>query len=86
MESRPQEYEGTWEEVVTHAPEFAGRRVRLTFLDDEKPSSPTPKRSIEQTLAELAAEVPPEEWDSLPNDLSDQLDHYIYGWHRRGRR
>ena len=83
MESRQQEYEGTWEEVAAHAPEFAGRRVRLTLLDDEKPSHTTPKLSIEQKLAELAAEVPPEEWDSLPKDLSDQLDHYLYGWPKR---
>ena len=26
-------YEGTWEEIVSHASEFAGRRVRLMVLD-----------------------------------------------------
>ena len=36
-------------------------------------------RPIEEILAELAAEVPPEEWKKLPADLSDNLDHYIYG-------
>jgi hypothetical protein len=36
-------------------------------------------RPIEETLAALAAEVPKEEWDKLPADLTDNLDHYIYG-------
>jgi hypothetical protein len=27
-------YEGTWEEVSRHANELAGRRVRLTILDE----------------------------------------------------
>jgi hypothetical protein len=26
-------YEGTWEEIVSHASELTGRRVRLTVLD-----------------------------------------------------
>jgi hypothetical protein len=30
----PNVYEGTWEEVARHAAELAGRRVRLTVLDD----------------------------------------------------
>lgn len=28
---------------------------------------------------ELARQVPQEEWDKLPKDLSDNLDHYLYG-------
>lgn len=34
------ELEGTWEEVAAHAPEFAGRRVKLTVLPSvpEKPA------------------------------------------------
>jgi hypothetical protein len=31
----PNIFEGTWEEVVSHAAELAGRRVRLTVLDDQ---------------------------------------------------
>ena len=41
------------------------------------------ERPIEEVLAELAAEVPAEEWDRLPADLSDQLDHYLYGHPKR---
>jgi hypothetical protein len=29
---QPLEFEGTWEEIAAHAPELAGRRVRLTVL------------------------------------------------------
>jgi len=36
-------------------------------------------RPIEDLLNELAKEVPQEEWDRLPSDLNDNLDHYLYG-------
>ena len=36
-------------------------------------------RPIEDLLNELAKEVPQEEWDKLPSDLNDNLDHYLYG-------
>lgn len=29
------EFEGTWEEIAVHAPELAGRKVRLTVLAPE---------------------------------------------------
>ena len=48
--------------------------------DVEQPKS---QRPIDEVLAELASEVPQEEWDNLPADLSDQLDHYIYGTPQR---
>ena len=40
-------------------------------------------RPIEEVLAEIAATVPDEEWDRLPPDLTDNLDHYIYGTPKR---
>jgi len=40
-------------------------------------------RPIEEVLAELANEVPQEEWRKLPADLTDNLDHYVYGTPRR---
>jgi hypothetical protein len=36
-------------------------------------------KPIEDLLIELAKEVPQEEWKKLPDDLSFNLDHYIYG-------
>ena len=40
-------------------------------------------RSIEDVIRELAAEVPRAEWDKLPRDLTDHLDHYLYGTPKR---
>ena len=36
-------------------------------------------RPISDVLAEIAAEVPEEEWDKLPPDLTENLDDYLYG-------
>ena len=35
--------------------------------------------SIEEKLTALAAHIPQTEWDCLPADLTDHLDHYTYG-------
>ena len=35
--------------------------------------------SIEDVLANLAKEVPSEDWNKLPPDLANNLDHYLYG-------
>jgi hypothetical protein len=40
-------------------------------------------RPIEEIIAEIAGQVPEEEWDRLPPDLSEQHDHYIYGTPKR---
>ncbi len=40
-------------------------------------------RPIEEVLAQLASEVPEEEWKKLPEDLSENLDHYLYGTPKR---
>ncbi|MBN2124519.1 MAG: hypothetical protein JW821_09525 [Deltaproteobacteria bacterium] len=36
-------------------------------------------RPIEEVLSDIAKEIPQEEWDKLPEDLNDNLDHYLYG-------
>lgn len=38
---------------------------------------------IEDIAAELTRDIPTEDWNGLPTDLIDQLDHYLYGWPRR---
>ncbi|MBM3477385.1 MAG: hypothetical protein FJX75_29295 [Armatimonadetes bacterium] len=40
-------------------------------------------RSIEEIMEELVGEVPEEAWKSLPDDLIENLDHYIYGIPKR---
>jgi len=39
--------------------------------------------TIEDVLARIAADVPDSEWAKLPDDLNDQLDHYVYGTPKR---
>lgn len=36
-------------------------------------------RPIEELLSDLAKKIPQEEWKKLPDDLNDNLDHYLYG-------
>jgi len=48
----------------------------------EEPYDPT-ARPIEEILAELASQISEDEWKRLPSDLTDNLDHYLYGWPRR---
>ena len=56
---------------------------RLDVVEPSAREYDTSVPPIEDVLAAIAAEVPKEEWDKLPPDLSDQLDHYIYGVPRR---
>jgi len=48
----PRTIEGTWEEVVRHAAELAGHKVRLTVLD----ARPSPEM-LDVTLADLIVEA-----------------------------
>ena len=43
----------------------------------QEPTAPVHK-PIWEVFQELSAAVPDEVWDSLPPDLSEQHDHYIY--------
>jgi len=53
--------------------------------DESRPEDPQPldTRCLINDLAQLGDEVPSEEWAKLPPDLTDQLDHYLYGTPRR---
>lgn len=42
-------------------------------------ASDEPRLPIEDKLATLAAQVPRADWNRLPEDLTDKLDHYLYG-------
>jgi predicted DNA-binding antitoxin AbrB/MazE fold protein len=53
--------------------------VPLTTQPTEHSTATPPLReSIEDQLRRIADTVPAEEWERLPADLSDRLDHYIY--------
>lgn len=51
---------------------------RTTLPTDQSSETTTLGESIEDQLRRIADTVPAEEWERLPADLSDRLDHYIY--------
>jgi predicted DNA-binding antitoxin AbrB/MazE fold protein len=58
-------------------PEGAEVRVGLAASAEEEldPNAP----AIEEKLRAIWADVPKAEWERLPADLTEHLDHYIYG-------
>jgi len=46
-------FEGRWEDCVLHAPEFAGRRVRITVLEEEDQAPPNQVHPNDDMLAVL---------------------------------
>ncbi|MBI3091386.1 MAG: hypothetical protein HYY96_12020 [Candidatus Tectomicrobia bacterium] len=58
-------------------------RLLLKTLADAEDAYDTTVKPIEDVLTELAREVPQEDWDKLPPDLTDNLDHYLYGTPKR---
>jgi hypothetical protein len=59
---------------------FQVDELRLTTSETHYDKSARP---IVDILEELAKEIPQEEWDKLPSDLNDNLDHYLYGVPKR---
>jgi hypothetical protein len=39
----------------------------------------TPRKSLLEEIREIYKDVPDAEWERLPNDGSENLDHYLYG-------
>ena len=69
------------DEPVT-LPEGAVVDVRVIGAAAEPEQAPSPDSkspSVEEKLAAIWADVPTLEWAKLPVDLTDHLDHYIYG-------
>lgn len=63
-------------------PEGAEVRVELATPAEDAPTKEgfDPNApAIEDRIRAIVADVPQEEWDRLPADLTDHLDHYIYG-------
>ena len=79
------EIEGTWEQIAPQAAQYAGRKMRLTVLPEpvDQPSASIDARSLEEKIADIVGKVPEEEWARLPEDMGQNLDHYIYGTPKR---
>jgi Arc/MetJ-type ribon-helix-helix transcriptional regulator len=75
------------EEAVTDAV----RRLMRDGASADRGGEPTPieadpegsHKPIWEEFQEIARSVPSEVWDSLPTDLAEQHDHYIYGGPKR---
>ncbi len=57
------------------------QELRLQPAGDRPYDAAAP--AIEDVLHDLARQVPHEDWGNLPPDLTDNLDHYLYGTPRR---
>jgi hypothetical protein len=84
MSNQPLIVEGAWEDVSAIGERYADRRMRLIIMPSvEEPSAKPNAPTIEDEIAAIWSGVTDEQWASLPPDLSDQLDHYIYGTPKR---
>ncbi|MFM7425561.1 MAG: hypothetical protein ACKO7W_11300 [Elainella sp.] len=57
-------------------------KLRLRHKIEEQTDSSQQSPSLPpflQFVEEISAQVPREEWEKLPKDLSKNIDHYLYG-------
>jgi hypothetical protein len=80
------EMEATGEQLLQELPErladFKEQKFHITLTPIErmgKTAESPRKPTIQEEIAALFADIPPEERAKVPADLTDQLDHYIYG-------
>jgi len=80
MNSQSLIIEGLWKDVAEIGARYADRRVRLIVLPArEETLDLSDAPSIEEEIAAIWSDVTSEQWASLPVDLSEQIDYYVYG-------
>jgi hypothetical protein len=79
MEQRT--FEGTWEEVIRHAPELAGRRVRVTVLD-----APGRPATLDRALAALIRDAEVLAGELRPAPVQVSADAWAEGVAEKFRR
>ncbi len=65
------------------AEEYARQVIEHDLKENGASSAGRPQKPISQAIAEIMADVPPEELAKLPADGASQHDHYLYGWPKR---
>ncbi len=66
-----------------------GKPIRVTEVQElqliglGEPQYDETAPAVEDEIARIAAEVPEDVWDALPDDLNENLDHYLYGTPKR---
>lgn len=78
----------TGEQLSRELPErladFKAQRFHIIVTPVDMPATETPrKKTITEILVEMGKAIPEEERAKLPPDLTDNLDHYIYGWPKK---
>ena len=53
------------------------------FAYEEIPAEVWATMTFEEQTRAIVASIPPEVWDEIPDDVSYQHDHYIYGWPKK---
>ena len=49
----------------------------ISINDESKDDLQGPE--VEDAIVEALKDVTAEDWDGVPDDLTDRLDHYLYG-------
>jgi hypothetical protein len=78
------EIEGTADEIRERLADFGGKRLHVTISEAAPQSEPAAPehdapKNISERLMDLFSDAPAEERARVPADLTDSLDHYIYG-------
>ncbi len=74
---------------MTEAASMLLRRLELeqtrppAAVPADSPAVESKRKPLWERAAELRKSIPEEEWDKLPADGSEQIDHYIYGSPKR---
>ena len=55
------------------------QRDVLNFVEKLTAEDVQPRLTIWQEIREIVKDVPDEEWQRLPRDVSANVDHYLYG-------
>lgn len=64
--------------TISQNESLSSENTQSQFVIYEKKFDPNAK-PISEIFAELAAEIPDEEWDLLPSNASELVDEYLYG-------
>lgn len=86
------EMEATGEQLSRELPErlanFKEQRFHVTVTPVEpeiaaEATGKPRKKTITEIVVAMGLEAPEEERAKIPADLTDNLDHYIYGWPKK---
>lgn len=69
--------EGPGTEIASRLAVYGDRKVHVIVFPPSEPPTALDSRPIAEALAEIAAQISSSDAESVPDDCTDQLDHYI---------